>query len=103
MIRAKPFHVPLNVPKAVAHDATDLTKFHPLTGSSPQRYLLAEIIKQSHLHPTVLLQFIRNTGIEPAWSEIVAPFGAYQASDFTSDFIPVAKRVPLTGHLAWKI
>lgn len=40
-----------------------------------QRYFLAEILKRSHLPPTTLLQVIRDTGVEPAWTEIALPTG----------------------------
>ncbi|MCJ1472868.1 hypothetical protein MMC13_001517 [Lambiella insularis] len=52
-----------------------------------ERYFLAEILKNSNLPPTTLLQVIRETGVEPAWTNIALPTGrsvaacqhAYQA------------------------
>ncbi|MCJ1392340.1 hypothetical protein MMC18_005207 [Xylographa bjoerkii] len=40
-----------------------------------QRYFLAEILKNSNLPSTTLLQIIRDTGVEPAWTQIALPTG----------------------------
>ncbi|MCJ1248283.1 hypothetical protein MMC30_005500 [Trapelia coarctata] len=66
-----------------------------------ERYLLAEILKKSTVPPTALLQFIRNTSVEPAWTEIALPTGAYQTSHFQSEFTSVITQVQLTRHPAF--
>ncbi|MCJ1383596.1 hypothetical protein MMC17_006710 [Xylographa soralifera] len=40
-----------------------------------ERYFLAEILKNSNLPSTTLLQVIRDTGVEPAWTQIALPTG----------------------------
>jgi len=40
-----------------------------------ERYLLAEILKNSNLPSTTLLQIIRDTGVEPSWTQIALPTG----------------------------
>ncbi|MCJ1399979.1 hypothetical protein MMC11_003182 [Xylographa trunciseda] len=45
------------------------------SGLVEQRYLLAEILKNSNLPSTTLLQIVRDTGVEPAWTQIALPTG----------------------------
>ncbi|MCJ1433815.1 hypothetical protein MMC27_003180 [Xylographa pallens] len=40
-----------------------------------ERYFLAEILKNSNLPSITLLQIIRDTGVEPAWTQIALPTG----------------------------
>ncbi|MCJ1285471.1 hypothetical protein MMC26_004811 [Xylographa opegraphella] len=40
-----------------------------------ERYFLAEILKNSNLPSIALLQIIRDTGVEPAWTQIALPTG----------------------------
>lgn len=44
-----------------------------------QLEILAEIIKSSNIHPDVLVQFIRQHGINPDWGNVALPRGMYLA------------------------
>ena len=65
-----------------------------LTNSSglEQRYFLAEILKNSNLPSTTLLQIIRDTGVEPAWTQIALPTGMYGSS--VRDIFAASSRLP---------
>jgi hypothetical protein len=43
--------------------------------SHEQLEILAEVIKSSNVHPGVLVQFIRQYGINPNWGDVALPRG----------------------------
>ena len=59
--------------------------------STPQNYLLAEIIKGAFPNPNELLIFVVQKGIQPAWDEIPLPPGQCPLALVTIDSIPAPR------------
>ncbi|KAI5267061.1 hypothetical protein E4T47_08139 [Aureobasidium subglaciale] len=66
-----------------------------------QLEILAEIIKSSNIHPDVLVQFIRQQGINPVWGDVAPPRGRTPNQCimwFNSIMSPPGSFGPASGH-----
>jgi hypothetical protein len=60
------------------------------TAMPPQRFILAEMVKNSHLDIGLLVEFIKSHGVQPDWLSMQLPGGRSRWLSDAQGFKPLA-------------